>query len=38
MKQLNKLGFENVRQVIIATLVFGGMISFAVYGIVVNVI
>lgn len=38
MKQLNKLGFENVRQVIIATLVFVGMFSFAVYGIVVNVI
>ena len=38
MKQLNKLGFENVRQVIIATLVFGCMFGFAVYGIVVNVI
>jgi len=38
MKKLNRLGFENMRQVVIATLVFGSMISFVVYGIIVNVL
>jgi hypothetical protein len=38
MKKLNRLGFENMRQVVIATLVFGGMIGFVMYGIVVNII
>jgi hypothetical protein len=35
---MKKLGFENMGQVVIATLVFGSMISFVVYGIIVNVL
>jgi hypothetical protein len=35
---MRKLGFENIGQVVICTLVFGGMIGFVVYGLMVNVI
>jgi predicted branched-subunit amino acid permease len=35
---MRKLGFENMKQVVICTLVFGGMIGFVVYGLMVNVI
>lgn len=38
MRQLNKLGFENMRQVVICTLVISSMIGFVMYGIIVNVI
>jgi hypothetical protein len=35
---MKKLGFENITQVVISVLVFGGMIGFVAYGIVTNVI
>ena len=35
---MKKLGFENVGQVVICTLVIGSMIGFVVYGIIVNII
>jgi hypothetical protein len=35
---MTKLGFENVGQVVICTLVIGSMIGFVVYGIIVNII
>ena len=35
---MKKLGFENMGQVVIVTLVFGSMIGFVVYGIIVNVL
>ena len=38
MRYMKKLGFENMGQVIIASLVIGGIISFIMYGIIVNII
>ena len=35
---MRKLGFENIGQVVICALVFGGMIGFVVYGLMENVI
>ena len=35
---MRKLGFENIGQVVICTLVIGGMIGFVIYGLMVNVI
>ena len=35
---MKKLGFENITQVVISVLVFGGMIGFVAYGLVTNVI
>jgi hypothetical protein len=35
---MRKLGFENIGQVVICTLVISSMIGFVMYGIIVNVI
>ena len=34
---MKKLGFENIKQVVISTLVIGGMIGFVIYGLIENV-
>jgi hypothetical protein len=35
---MKKLGFENIKQLVICILIVGGMIGFVVCGIIVNVI